>query len=324
MIHAMSQNEIEPANLDTQCKICDSKSKKTFFKVKEMMLGLREEFIYVLCNNCRCLQLGNPPSDLEKFYASTKYYSFQKGDRKFDKILMKSSFYQKGLLYSLLNHYLFLDYALVSIGKLNITNTSRILDVGSGAGDILLKLKKLGFEHAIGLDPFIEKDLESPVKVVKSNLSEFKSDEFFDIIMFHHSFEHIPNPKKTLVDAKKILKQNGTILLRTPILSYAFERYGTDWFQIDAPRHFFIYSVLALTILLNKMGLHIENYYCDSTENQFTWSRSYAKNVAMVEAKKGLMRTIKRKLFSQYRKQAILLNEQKKGDQGVFYIRNSE
>ena len=320
----MSVNSKSSDKIDSTCKICNSRGKNPIFYVKEMMLGSREEFTYFLCNICNCLQLDNPPANLEKFYASSKYYSFQTKETKLNDILMKLSFYQKGFLFRLFNHYLFLDYALFSIRKLNASRKSRILDVGAGNGDTILKLKKLGFENVSGIDPFIEKDLDEPVKVIKGNLSELNSNDCFDIIMFHHSFEHIPNPVETLLDAKKILDQNGTILIRTPIVSHAFDRYGPHWFQIDAPRHFFVYSIAGLNSLLEKTGLYIENYYCDSTENQFFWSESYANDISMNEAKRGPLSTISRKIFSPYRRQAILLNEQKVGDQAAFYIKISQ
>jgi 2-polyprenyl-3-methyl-5-hydroxy-6-metoxy-1,4-benzoquinol methylase len=305
------------------CQICGNHVNNVHYKVKEMMLGLREEFIYLLCNKCRCLQIKELPENMEKYYPINRYYSFS-SSRKLNSILTKPSFYQKGLLYYVLNHFLMLDYAVASIGKLNLPKNSRILDVGCGSGALLNKLKELGYSNLTGIDPFIDDDVYAnrnshAVKVRKITLHELEQKEYFDLIMFHHSFEHMPNPLKVLLDSKKHL-ENGIILIRTPVISTAFEKYGSNWYQIDAPRHFFIYSTDAMKLIIEKAGLRLKDVYFDSTESQFTWSERYSNNIAMNEVKSILPQIIFRKLFSPYRKESIKLNKEGKGDSAVFYI----
>jgi 2-polyprenyl-3-methyl-5-hydroxy-6-metoxy-1,4-benzoquinol methylase len=197
-----------------KCQICGNSTDNTKYTVKEMMLGLREEFIYFLCNRCRCLQIEEIPKNIGKYYAYDKYYSFSpQRNRKLVSILTKPSFYQKGILYKILRHYLILDNALLSIGKLNLPRKSRILDVGSGYGDLLIKLKKLGYSNLIGIDPFIDHDIDHNdhnVKIRKVPIDKLDKKEGFDLIMFHHSFEHVPNPLEVLLYAKKHLKKKGS------------------------------------------------------------------------------------------------------------------
>src|SRR5919198_5479412 len=99
------------------CQICGNHANNIDYKVKEMMLGLREEFTYFLCGKCRCLQIRDLPENMKKYYISERYYSFLPL-RKLDSILTKPSFYQKGLFYYVLQHFLMLDNAVTSIGKL--------------------------------------------------------------------------------------------------------------------------------------------------------------------------------------------------------------
>ncbi|MEM0939861.1 MAG: hypothetical protein AAGI25_08730 [Bacteroidota bacterium] len=49
---------------------------------------------------------------------------------------------------------------------------SKILDVGLGAGRLLLKLNEYGFENLTDIDPFIERDIvyENGVKIYKNQL----------------------------------------------------------------------------------------------------------------------------------------------------------
>lgn len=289
------------------------------YKVKEMMLGLREEFTYFLCGKCQCLQIKELPKNMEKYYPTENYRPWSTG--KLDSVFTKPSFYQRGLIYKVLRYFLMLDSAIFSIGKLNLPKDSRILDVGSGSGTLLNKLKRLGYSNLIGLDPFINHEIidnNPAVKIRKITINGLDEKEYFDLIMFHHSFEHMPNPLEVLLDAKKHLLKNGIILIRTPIVSYAFEKYGSNWYQIDAPRHFFIYSINAMRLIIEKAGLRLKETYFDSNEYQFISSERYLNNIAFSEVKKRSSQAIFRKLY--YRKATNELNKEGKGDTAVFYV----
>ncbi|MBK9982492.1 MAG: class I SAM-dependent methyltransferase [Saprospiraceae bacterium] len=313
------------------CTICDNTSDYRSFSVKEMQLGMREEFQYVVCNNCHSIQIGEIPRDLGKYYPDKNYYSFSAVSIKnklfsayFD-IVSKSSFYRRGLFYRLIDKYALYDYSLLSIGRFLPAKNARILDVGSGAGHLLYMLKKIGYTDLTGIDPFIKESIY-PVDVRRINLEELPENEMFDLIMFHHSFEHTSDPVNTLRTAKKHLKENGTILIRTPLVSYAFERYAENWFQLDAPRHIHLQSLEGIKIMLDKAGLHQVDIYCDSRDEQFYVSENYIHDIAMSESKKGPLKSLLNVLFSgrraSYRNEARRLNESMKGDTVVYYCRN--
>jgi hypothetical protein len=50
-----------------KCHVCSDSSGQEFI-VHEMMFGFRDEFAYWQCQECECLQIVNPPSDLSKYY----------------------------------------------------------------------------------------------------------------------------------------------------------------------------------------------------------------------------------------------------------------
>jgi SAM-dependent methyltransferase len=48
--------------------------------------------------------------------------------------------------------------------------------------------------------------------------------------------------------AASLLACKGIIVVRIPaVSSYAWERYGVAWMQLDAPRHFFLHSPKSMT-----------------------------------------------------------------------------
>ncbi|MEO6131965.1 MAG: hypothetical protein ABIQ02_08950, partial [Saprospiraceae bacterium] len=129
-----------------QCTICPNTSNYTTFKVKEMQLGLREEFLYVLCNDCQCIQIADIPLHLEKYYPGKDYYSFSSIALRnklysiyFD-IVAAASFSKKGLFFKMVDAYGLYDYSLLAIGRLAPPKDWKILDVGSGNGQLLYQL----------------------------------------------------------------------------------------------------------------------------------------------------------------------------------------
>ena len=72
----------------------------------------------------------------------------------------------------------------------------------------------------------------------------------FELIMFHHCFEHMEQPFGILEKVYSILRdKNSYCMIRIPISTcYAFERYNENWVQLDAPRHFFLHSPNSMEI----------------------------------------------------------------------------
>ena len=117
--------------------------------------------------------------------------------------------------------------------KAGATPASRILDVGCGRGLLLKNLQYQGFSNLSGVDPFQEKT-HPGLNIHRTELNELAGQ--YDFIMLHHSLEHMPDPAGALGELKRLCSPGGTILVRIPVAScYAWERYGVNWFQIDAP-----------------------------------------------------------------------------------------
>lgn len=309
------------------CLICNNSSGNREFKAKEMMMGTREDFRFFQCENCQSIQLIEIPKKIGKYYSDQFYYSFDLKKRNFlksliDDLISKKSYKHSGFLFRLLDSQFLCELDILSIGKLNPKKNWKILDVGCGSGQLLQKLKKMGFSDIQGIDPFISKDYLDPVKISKTEIKNLE-DYNFDLIMFHHSLEHVSDPLIELIETKKRLKENGIIILRLPIVSKTFDFYKESWFQIDAPRHFFIPSLKSIKILISTAGLKIKDYYFDSTPDQFLISDQYKKNISMKEFSSEL-KSIKRKRVlstpKEMKKEVKKLNFTKDGDQACFYI----
>ena len=238
--------------------------------------------------------------------------------------LIKKTFVGRGIIFKISDFYELTFPAIKSIRKLNLSFNARILDVGCGYGFFPRSLKNIGFKNISGINPFIDKDVNDSIEIRKIDIHNLKDGEIYDLIMFHHSFEHISDPVETLLKAKKHLSANGIILIRMPIIGYAFEKYGENWYQLDAPRHLFIYSIYGVEELLRRVELKIADKYYDSNSKQFKISENYLRNISLVEQYKSSYMNVIKSIFSmsfyKFRREAKILNKNGNGDSIVLYI----
>jgi SAM-dependent methyltransferase len=315
------------------CRICGGSSGSTH-AVREMMFGSGEVFHYFACGQCGCVQLIDAPADLSRFYPAD-YYSYAAPAERSGVRGLFRRYRNRGTFAS---HREFdgatrhtpraleraLPYPIPGasdwMARLGAHRESRILDVGSGSGALLLDLASAGYTRLVGADPFIANAIAHPsgVRILKRALSEL--DEMFDVIMLHHAFEHMPDPSAALNAIASHLAPDGTCLMRIPTTSsWAWEHYREHWVQLDAPRHFFIHSRRSIALLAERSGLEIVDVVDDSTEFQFTGSELYQRGRSLSE----LATAYSRAELREYRRRADQLNREHRGDQAAFYLRRS-
>jgi hypothetical protein len=82
--------------------------------------------------------------------------------------------------------------------------------------------------------------------------------------------EHLHGPKLAVERARELLRPGGAIWLATPnVDALGHERFGSDWFGLDAPRHLVLFAPDALERLLRGAGFaevrRIRAYRADLT-----------------------------------------------------------
>ena len=219
------------------------------------------------------------------------------------------------------------DLGVESISKVNLDKNAKVLEVGSGNGVLLYKLEMLGFTNLIGIDPYLIRDKKrGSVKLLKSDLKGFKTIAKFDLIILHHSLEHIDAPLETLKQCRKMLNPFGIILIAIPVVNLAFSLYGVNWVGMDAPRHIHIFSTVSIKLLFEKANLSLINEYYNSDSKQFVVSNYYCKEnkrpfTTSESSLAAKILTNISPLGRHYIRMASKLNEQGRGDQAVFYVR---
>lgn len=317
------------------CKICGNETRNTIIHAKERMLGLGDLFDYLECSACGCLQLIDIPADMRRYYPGDTYYSFN-GKLEVDhpgfsfskwvrRIQAEYKLYDKRKLPG----WLFcLGYTTPGIyyylRKINAQYDTSILDVGCGNGELLFRLREIGFGDLTGADPYLDKEIRLP------GINIFRTDIFglsgkYDFIMMNHAFEHMDEPESVLEKAQDLLANKGCLMIRVPVSdAYCFEKYREYWASLDAPRHFYIYSTRSMRILASKTGFFIRELLHDATAFQFWGSEQYLKGIPLI-AENSYDRNRSKSIFSKaqirdYRTRIFALNKKLLGGDAVFFL----
>jgi len=300
------------------------------------MFGLDESFEYRLCFGCGCLQITDVPTDLGRYYGSG-YYSM--GERSCHSPLaailirarnrhLSRRFDPLGAWLARLRPFL----ALSSLRPLKIARDARIVDVGCGSGELLKALQSAGFTRLFGVDPFVARDIDlgGGLMVKRAELADLvdqpDQSSSFNLVMFHHSLEHIDNPAISLRAAWKALLPGGYCIVRIPtVSSYAWRYYGVDWCALDAPRHLMLHSRCSIALMAASCGFEILGSADDSTAFQFWGSEQYRRGIALMRP--GCHDILPApgeftsEEFRSFRQRAAELNRERDGDQIIVYLR---
>lgn len=303
------------------CRVCGHVGEMTSWQLNEVMFGSFEPFAYQLCASCGSLQIERIPSDLSRHYPAN-YYSIR-GNTGSDLIHRIRS---GGLRHSAGGWSVF-GMMLKWVGRLPSDSIwleackpsfdARILDVGCGRGDRLRELALAGFGRLKGVDPFVAADTEAApgVPIVRGTLGTLKEE--FDLIMMHHSLEHVAAPRETMSDAARLLSNGGKLLVRIPVMgSWAWRNYGIDWVQLDAPRHLHLITEKGVASLAASCGLHVRSVVYDSFDFQFYGSEQVRRARAGARNGEGFTK----QQIREYKKKSVELNRQSDGDQACFVL----
>ena len=310
----------------TCCRICGSTSLGPRIVLKERMIGIQECFEYQRCSGCGCLQIVSKPKNIETYYAS-EYYSYAPLQSHRWKVMLRSKLAINGPKWLFSGRSWWEAGHLRSLRESRISRSDRILDLGCGSGHLIAALRDIGFRHVLGVDPFIAAEIlhRNGTRVLKCEAGEVTGQ--FDLVMMHHSLEHVWDQHQIMNDIARLLAPAGRCIIRIPTIdSWAWEEYGPDWVQLDPPRHFYLHSRGSISRLLESVGLKVSAIVDDSWAFQILGSEKVRRGYSLLDPETGrpdYAACLPADLVALAPRRAQQLNRNKRGDAIAVHARLS-
>ena len=323
------------------CQFCTSTDTAEPVQVAEMMFGWDERFTYVTCASCGSVSQVDVPEDLGRYYPQD-YYSVdvdpahalgRPGVRQFAGQVAQSVLFgssrraaaaQRVVRMRQFHSYVSVLHSIAAAG-LPLGKQTRVLDVGCGSGIMIYALALAGVRKPVGVDPFAPADrhFDNGAELLRRDLADV--EDTFDLIMFHHSLEHVPDPATSLELAMTKLAPGGQILVRMPtVSSEAYDIYGADYYGLDAPRHVSIPSRAGVDALAERVGLRVVRTRDDSTASQFWASEQVRRGIPLMAPNSHMVSEadspFSKAEIDAWAKRSLELNESSRGDQSAWVL----
>lgn len=137
-------------------------------------------------------------------------------------------------------------------------NGGTLLDVGSGDGMFIARMRALGWRTS-GVDPDPEAVAfaqSQELEVFQGTVADVPLEATFDVITLSHVIEHVADPIGLLRECRRRLRPGGRLFITTPnIQSLGHRWFGKYWRGLEIPRHLTLFSLHSLAQCLFRAGL---------------------------------------------------------------------
>lgn len=222
------------------CPICRKGHSRAIGTYKDMLYGHTGEWLLLSCSKCKheCISPTLSASELESIYKVDSYYSFK--TNKTNKIVS------------------FIRSRTRRMFPKNLSG-KRLLDYGCGDGEVLMLAKQKGAE-VFGIE--FGETAKLLRKSTGLNINSQYPNEWIgtmDYVRSFHSYEHITDPKKVLMEFKDlIVPKTGRILIGVPnVDSWTAHVFGKYYFYRGVPLHLHGYSPESIQLLGEHCGLKV-------------------------------------------------------------------
>jgi len=169
---------------------------------------------------------------------------------------------------------------------------ARALDVGCGAGRLMLAMMAVGWNvQGVEWDPAAaaaaERTTGRPV-LTNGLWDERLHDGEHDLVVLHHVFEHLKDPIASLARIRQLLAPGGRAVLFFPNpRSLGAIKFRSAWYHWDPPRHLVIPPAAAVETAAPKTGLVLirRRTRADDAAVYFACSREYRHGRPVTEPK---------------------------------------
>jgi ubiquinone/menaquinone biosynthesis C-methylase UbiE len=140
---------------------------------------------------------------------------------------------------------------------------ARLVDVGCAFGYTLLEAREIGWDPAgVDANESARQAVRDAGMPCAAQLSDLELDESsIDAVTFFQSLEHIPDPRNALAEARRLLTDDGSILIETWDRSSRTARaMGRHWQQLSPPSVLWLFDRSTMSALAEEADLKVDSW----------------------------------------------------------------
>jgi len=246
------------------CPICSQNAWRKDIIASSILL-LPQKYNIWVCTNCgqRNLHPELTPSELDDLYSGAYFGGHEKvSSETIADIEVAATDYVSDLAVARHEKY---AKSIQKMKELHPT-AKTLLDVGAATGDFVKIAQEKGLNaQGIEYSQFAIELAEKMhgIKLQNLELSEVKSNNYFDIIHLNHVFEHFNRPIKELGHIHRLLSENGLLYIEIPYQFHFIEKLNFKFgksnpgFTLHSLHHPYFYTPMTISKILKLNGFEI-------------------------------------------------------------------
>lgn len=142
------------------------------------------------------------------------------------------------------------------------TKKNRLLEIGCGNGFFLQEARRQGYRQVWGVEPSRQAAglapdwLKQKIKITVFKPNLFPKN-YFDVICFFQTFDHIIDPNRFLKECYRILKPGGLVLAINHNVESLPAKLLRSYSPIIDVEHAYLYSLKTMQLIFAKHGFQV-------------------------------------------------------------------
>lgn len=256
VVETFESTEHGEAQERVACPLCGAMDERLVLEGRDLLFAKPGAYRLVRCQGC-ALEYVNPrptPTALGPHYPNNYFgYALHDEAPPFMEPLLR--WFARGIS---LRRIRFLERA---VGRLN--PDVDMIDVGCGTNRLLSHIKELRGCVGLGVDfnpeivAYVRDRLEMPVALGTLETADL-GQRRFDVVSMMEYLEHEPDPKRVLMEARRITRPGGHLALELPHIAGPPGRlFRSLWWNLDLPRHLVFFTPKTLARMLDEVGYEL-------------------------------------------------------------------
>jgi SAM-dependent methyltransferase len=271
------------------CGLCGESDIRLAFTGKDRLAVTADPFCIVRCQRCGLLFLNPRPTLAEM----GRYYPYSQYKDEFTPAIE-----DEPSIVSRLNRLYHMDRICRAVER--VKREGQLLDVGCATGNFLDRMRRRGNWRVYGVEITEEAARYAQerfgLEVFRGELGAAGyPDRSFDVVTLWNVLEHLHSPLDTLGKIRRLLKEDGVLILSVPNGESLDARiFGGCWIGLDPPRHLYTFSPTTLRRALSRAGLEAsEMRFITGSYHSFTTSLCLAvSNSSLPENLRAILNRI--------------------------------